>query len=286
MLSPDIPNPVGGAIDEDHAALAASCTVGGALATVVGIDGSFSRRVGAQLAVAADGTFAGSLSDGCLERQIAVDLRSIDKPEVRRYGSGSPAIDFRLPCGGGLDILLDPAPDSAACASTLAAVQSRTPASLPLPAPSLLAQRPYIPALRIVAFGEGPELASFENLARAAGIGVEAVAKDALSLGRPGGRAPGDRWTAVLLLFHDHEWEMHLLEEALAGDAFWIGAQGGAPARSARIEALRARGLADAAIERVRSPIGVLPGSRTPQTLALSVLAEIAHEYERLRPAL
>jgi xanthine dehydrogenase accessory factor len=269
--------------DEDHVALAAVANSGAALCTIVRIEGSFSRRNGAQLAILPGGKVVGTLSDGCLEQQLARDSQTLTGPEVRRYGSGSSQIDFRLPCGGGLDILVDPAPDRAACAAALASLRRRRPASLALP--ENLPERTYIPPLRILAFGEGPELAALGKLACAAGVEAETVEKSSLALGRPSGRGDFDAWTAVVLLFHDHEWELALLEEMLAGDAFYIGAQGGAQARGARIQALQRRGFDEGAIERIRSPIGVPTGSRTPQMLALSVLTEIVHEYERLRPA-
>ena len=270
-------------LDEDHLALAAAANSGAALCTIVGIEGSFSRRNGAQLAILPGGEVVGTLSDGCLERQLASDSRSLTGPEVRRYGSCSSRIDFRLPCGGGLDILIDPAPDRAGCADVLASLLQRRPASLALA--TVLPDRSYIPRLRILAFGEGPELAALGKLASAAGIEAETIEKSSLSRGRSSGRGDVDAWTAAVLLFHDHEWELALLEEMLAGDAFYIGAQGGAQARSARVDALRQRGLDERAIGRIRSPIGIPSGSRTPQTLALSVLTEIVHEYERLRPA-
>ena len=271
--------------DEDHAALFAACEPGVALCTIVGIDGSFSRRLGAQLAVRADGSTVGSLSDGCLERQLARDLRSLTNPEVRRYGAGSDTIDFRLPCGGGLDILLDPAPDRGVCRRAAGALANRLPARLGLPEPSPRPWRTYQPSLALRIFGEGPEIRALSGLARHTGIAVEAVATDALSLGRTSGLPPADAWTAVVLLFHDHEWELALLEEALAGEAFYIGAQGGENARIARTTGLLARGVPEEAIARIRSPIGLVPSCKSPDTLALSALAEIAAEYERLRDA-
>lgn len=269
--------------DYDHEALIAACEPGVRLCTLVGIDGSFSRRLGAQLAVMPDGGIVGSLSDGCLERQLAHDSQQATVPFVQRYGRGSPIIDFRLPCGGGLDILIDPDPDRATCIAVRDSLARREPAALALPDNPLLAKRDYLPALAIRAFGEGPELAFFASFARAAGISVEAVDKAELSLGRASGRTPADAWTAIVLLFHDHEWELALLEEALAGEAFYIGAQGGALARAARLEELRRRDIDEAQLARIRSPIGSTRGSRTPRALALSALAEITDEYERQR---
>ena len=90
------------------------------------------------------------------------------------------------------------------------------------------------------------------------------------------------RWTAVLLLFHDHEWELPLLEQALASDAFYIGAQGGENARIARTLGLARRGLAEEQVARIHSPLGVIPSCKTPQALALSALGQVVAHYERL----
>lgn len=284
MISDNSRWPDNGLDNDDHAALSAAIIPGVALCTIVGIDGSFSRRLGAQIAILPDGTFAGSLADGCLEAQLLADCREAGSPRVVRYGRGSENIDFRLPCGGGLDVLIDPAPDGAACAEALANLARRREATLRLPATTFMGARSYIPRLVVRVLGEGPEVAAFEEIAVAAGIACELVDKSTLSLGEPSGLPPADRWTAVVLLFHDHEWEASLLEEALGGDAFYIGAQGGYSARTARIAELTRRGVAAEALARLRSPIGTPAGSRSPQALALSVLAEIVGEYERLRP--
>ena len=269
--------------DEDHLALFAAVAEGAALCTVVGIEGSFSRRLGAQLAILADGTIVGTLADGCLERQLVSDCRQTNSAIVKRYGSGSGTIDFRLPCGGGLDVLLDPAPDRAACVAALDALCSRREAQLLLAPNSFLTDRCYLPRLVVRAFGEGPEIDAMRAIAAASGIACQIVEQKSLTLARQSGLTPADRWTAVVLLFHDHEWEATLLEEALNSDAFYVGAQGGHNARSARLDELRRRGVAERNLARIRSPIGTPSGSRTPQSLALAVLAEITGEYERLR---
>lgn len=270
--------------EDDHAALVAAAISGAALCTIVGIDGSFSRRLGAQLAVLPDGSFAGSLADGCLEAQLRADCREAKSARVRRYGLGSEQVDFRLPCGGGLDVLIDPAPDRAACEIAVSALADRRVAALRLPSASPMDIRPYIPRLVLRVFGETAEVQALRTLSGAAGIACDLVDMSCLSLGRTSGLRPADRWTAVVMLFHDHEWEAALLEEALASDAFYVGAQGGFNARSARLANLERRGVGAEALARLRSPIGVPSGSRSPQALALSVLAEVVGEYERLRP--
>lgn len=268
---------------DDRTALRAACEPGVGLCTIVDIEGSFSRRLGAQLAVRSDGSVAGSLADGCLERQLASEVADADAPVVRRFGAGSELIDFRLPCGSGLDVLIDPAPDYGAIAAVAERLAAREPAALVLPS-ALLPERRYIPSLRLQLFGEGPELAALAALARASGIDVTAHGKDALSLGcRPAGLS-ADAWTAVVLLFHDHEWERAILEWALETPAFLIGAQGGLEARRRRLESLAVDGVPEDQLGRVRSPVGAIPRSREPGVLALSVLAEIVGEYEALHP--
>lgn len=237
------------------------------------------------MAVRPDGRTIGSLADGCLEAQLASDIGKLDRPEIVRYGRGSSTIDFRLPCGGGLDILLDPAPDRDACRSASEALAKRETARLQMPEISPLRERRYIPGLRIVAMGEGPELRSLERLAKAMGIAIDAREKDRLRLGRPAQTCSFDPWTAMVLMFHDHEWEAALLKQALAHDVLYIGAQGGENARIERNLMLAAQGVSEERIARIRSPVGLIPACKTPDALALSTLAEIVGEYEQLLAA-
>lgn len=271
-------------IDPDHAALRAAAAEGAALCTIVGIDGSFSRRCGAQIAVLPDGAVVGDLADTCLERELATAVVTTRAPVTKRYGQGSPIIDFRLPCGSGLDILIDPAPDRAAITAVVGDLNKRTPAALPLAHNPQLPIRHYMPSLRIVAYGEGAELAWLARLGEAAALDIEAVDKRHLSLGQAPDHARADRWTAVLLLFHDHEWELPLLTRALTSEAFYIGAQGGAKAREGRMDALRASGVGEHQLTRVTSPVGASAGSRTPHALALAALNDIVAHYEQMHP--
>jgi len=268
---------------DDRAALRAACEPGVGLCTVVGIDGSFSRRVGAQLAVGHYGAITGSLADGCLEKQLASEIAEASGPVVKRYGAGSELIDFRLPCGSGLDVLIDPAPDREACHAAITRLDVREVATLRLPSHEF-PERRYIPALRLQLFGEGPELEALVALAAAVGVDTAAHGKDALSLGRKPDTLAADPWTAVVLLFHDHEWEQAILEWALETPAFFIGAQGGFEARRTRIERLADLGVPPVQQGRIRSPVGVITHSREPGVLALSVLADIVGEYEALHP--
>ena len=273
----------------DHAALLRAARGDAALCTIVGIDGSFSRRVGTQLAVAADGSRVGDMADKCLDEELASQaLAAMAEGGARllRYGQGSPFVDFRLPCGSGLDIWIDPAPDRTELARCAAELEARREAVLPIGSPTgSLRERRYSPRLRVVLLGAGAESAALVRLAAAQGIEVEwREAGRGLSLGRPPSDLTADAWTAVLLLFHDHEWEVPLLDWALGTPAFYIGAQGGAPAREERLERLRAAGHDAAELARITSPVGLIPAARDPSVLALSVLADVVGAYEALHP--
>lgn len=275
-------------MDDDHAALTAVALHGGGLCTVTRIDGSWSRRLGAQLAVLPDGTTAGSLADGCLERALAEEVRAGGPARVLRYGEGSPFVDIRLPCGSGIEVRIDPAPDAPALATACATLARREAAELAIGTDQ---PRRYLPSLRLILLGSGPELATLARLAAAQGIAVMVGTPKgepgdiALSLGQspilPADWAP-DAWTAIAVLFHDHEWERTLIPWALGTGAFYVGAQGGAKARANRLVHLGELGLGDAAAARLHSPIGLIPAARTPSVLALSVLAEVVAAYEAL----
>lgn len=270
----------------DHAVLAAALEPGAVLCTLVGIDGAFSRRLGAQLVVAASGAISGSLSDGCLEAELARQAegaRAEVTRRVLRYGAGSPYIDFRLPCGAGVDVLVDAAPDRAALAAVLDRLGRRQPGVFAVPGAEAALTIEYVPRLRILALGAGPEVAALGRIAGAFGA-------DCVPFVPAGGLAGDDRpetgavdaWTAVAFLFHEHEWERRLLPWALGTEAFLVGAIGGTTTRAQRRAMLRAAGLGPEAIARVRSPFGLIPQARDPATLALAVLAEIVREYESL----
>lgn len=275
-------------IDDDHAALAAVAAHGGALCTVVGIDGSWSRRWGAQLAVLNDGAMVGSLADGCLEAALMREAMAGGEPRVLRYGAGSPFIDIRLPCGSGVEVMVDPAPDADALAGVVAALARREAAHLPL---GQGFTRRYLPRLRLLVLGSGPEAGTLAAMARAQGIEVMLAAphgqgaQASLSLGQPPALPDDwtpDPWTAVAVLFHDHEWERVLIPWAMGTKAFYVGAQGGAKTRGNRLKLLKSLGFGADDLARLHSPIGLIPATRTPSVLALSVLAEVVGAYEKL----
>lgn len=284
------------------------------LVTLVGIEGGSSRAVGAQMAVAADGRRVGSFSGGCVEDAVATEALETLRDgwgHVVRYGVGSPYIDIRLPCGGGIDLLFTPRPSPEAIVATLQLLDRREPAALRLDFDGAASADPltqkawdgrdvtlaYQPPLRVIALGQGEDLTAFSRLAQAFGTQVVALTPDSSTqqiLDQTGVECvalptrntlppvAGDAWTAIVFLFHGRDWEEFLLPQALALPAFYHGAIGSRRTHAARLSNLRAGGLGEEVIGKVRGHIGLIPATRDPATLALSILGEIVSEYNAL----
>ena len=84
-----------------------------------------------------------------------------------------------------------------------------------------------------------------------------------------------DSRTAVVTLTHDPKLDDPALDRALNSAAFYIGALGSRKTHAARLERLRALGHGDAAMARVRGPVGLSLNAVTAPEIALSVLAEL-----------
>ena len=278
------------------------------LAVITEIDGPSYRPLGAVMAVFGNNQRVGTLSSGCVEKDIA--LRALETlrdgtPTKVRYGRGSPFMDIKLPCGGGLEVLLLPRPDRAILTQLAARRGARLPSTLSIDMPSgSLSLRDqgrtgaegqtfdvHFPSeVRILVFGKGPEAATFAALVQAAGFPNILFSPDAETLDHAALMgcetrhlaAPAfpadvavDARTAVVLFFHDHDWEPAILSAPATRAAFYVGAQGSRMARDARNRELKAMGVDSDYLRRIHGPIGLLPSVRDARTLAISVLAEV-----------
>lgn len=273
-----------------------------ALITIVGLDGPFSRPLGAQLAVAGDRRFAGSISGGCLEQALTEEAQVAMREgtnRVLRYGRGSPYLDVRLPCGGGIDLHVDASPDRALLQRAIELGRARKAFTLTFdpasPRSTLrLADdgefvRRYEPRLRIVLAGRGWEIVAMSQMAQTANVELVVASQEPATLefckpyadqlvrlttpaATP--KLPLDSHTAVACLFHEHEWEAPLLLDALRSPAFYVGALGSRQTHQRRIETLREIGAGPEDIARLTGPIGLFV-SHDPRSLAVSALAEI-----------
>jgi xanthine dehydrogenase accessory factor len=281
---------------------------GAVLAVIAGVEGPSYRPVGAMMAVFPELRRVGSLSSGCIEQDIALNAIEATRagvPRMLRYGLGSPYLDIQLPCGGGLDILLVPNPNTAILSKLARERSSRKPCSLVIEIDTglmtLTAARPtkledtrlnvlIEPEIRFLVFGKGSEASTFSALVQSAGFPNLLVTPDIETA--ENGAAQGchtrhitqqifppdlevDDRSAIILFFHDHDWEPPILLGALKTPAFYIGAQGSQRARDSRLLVLESMGVPKEDRARLYGPIGLITSTRDAKTLAVSVLAEV-----------
>ncbi|QDH35330.1 XdhC family protein [Porphyrobacter sp. YT40] len=301
-------------VDDIREALLACATLPErfAIATLVTVDGSAPRDVGAQMLITADSHW-GFLSGGCIEDDVARHGREVlaeGVPRLLRYGEGSPWIDIRLACGSGITVLVEPvASDEAAVTAWLDAWRARRPVlwssdgvtrtADTAPDESVAASwdgtrytRLFRPPLRLVLIGEDGATLSAAALARDMGWqvalvtpgGPEAAPWEGLAYHRS---APAsalaeisiDRYTAIAVLSHDREDDEAGLAAALQSEAFYVGAIGARVRLDQRMARLRGHGVSEAALARLHAPIGLSGFSKSPRDVALSLVAEVAQAF-------
>ncbi|MDQ0834566.1 xanthine dehydrogenase accessory factor [Streptomyces achromogenes] len=84
-----------------------------------------------------------------------------------------------------------------------------------------------------------------------------------------------DARTAICVLTHDAKFDIPLLRLTLDLPVGYIGAMGSRRTHEHRLELLREAGVTEAQLARLRSPIGLDLGARTPEETAISITAEI-----------
>jgi xanthine dehydrogenase accessory factor len=92
-----------------------------------------------------------------------------------------------------------------------------------------------------------------------------------------------DRYTAFVALTHDPKIDDPALTHALERECFYIGALGSRKTHARRVERLKAQGLSETTIARIRAPIGLAIGAVSPPEIAVSIMGEITARL-RQRP--
>jgi xanthine dehydrogenase accessory factor len=149
---------------------------------------------------------------------------------------------------------------------------------------------PQLAPLRLVIVGAVHVAQPLAEMARLAGFAVTIV--DPRRAFATAARFPGQavivRWpdtaigelaldarAAVVTLTHDPKLDDPGLIAALATPAFYVGCLGSTKTHAARRARLAAAGVAEDALARLRGPVGLRIGARTPAEIAVSILAEI-----------
>lgn len=244
----------------------------------------------------------------------AIKAIDTDTIQQIKYGKNSPYADLKLPCGGSIDLMIIPNPKKAFLQKAYDQLRHRQPLTVIADRRKGLSLAPekkqiitgnsgchwiseyeflitISPKTRLRIAGVGAEMMALTRIAIAAGfeVIVQSPNQDFLHQAKKLGatacnhlRTPtqlpqnhDDRWTAFVLMFHDHDWELDLLKDALEKDAFYIGALGSQKTHAVRCDRLHQAGINAPQIARIRGPLGLIPSLRDASMVALSCMAEI-----------
>jgi xanthine dehydrogenase accessory factor len=283
------------------------------LVTVVRTWGSSPRPPGALLAVREDGQVVGSVSGGCIEDDIVERSRRegayVKRPEAVTYGvSAEDARKFGLPCGGTIQLVLEPMSPQSRIAELLALIEqgkliarkldldTATVTLSPAHAADGLVfdgktlTTVHGPRYRMLVIGAGQLSKYLAEIA--VGLDYQVTVCDPRDEYTQTWDVPGvtlvrtmpddtvnelelDERCAVVALTHDPKLDDLALMEALKSPAFYVGALGSRANNAKRRKRLEEFDLTPEQIARLHGPIGFYIGSRTPPEIAISILAEI-----------
>src|SRR4029434_5398938 len=283
------------------------------LVTVVKTWGSSPRPEGAMLAVREDGLVVGSVSGGCIEDDIIDRTRRLGMTstqcEAVTYGvSADEARRFGLPCGGTIQLVLEPLTRDSGMRALLREIEAGHLVARRLDL--LTGEATLHPAQAVDGLQfEGKTLTTIHGpryrmlvigasqlskyLAQiAVGLDYQVTVCDPREEYTETWDIPGvtlvrtmpddtvqamqlDERCAVIALTHDPKLDDMALMEALKSKAFYVGALGSRANNAKRRERLLDLELTEAEIARLHGPIGLYIGSRTPPEIAVSILAEV-----------
>ena len=289
------------------------------LATVVETWGSSPRPVGSLLTCNRAGQVRGSLSGGCVEDDLLEKLTSGELARERaqffQYGITPEETErLGLPCGGHLNIVVEPLPANDAFrghfghlrervvsrrsvrrtvnlrngATAIKVVDAHAPLDYDNEAEILT--HTYGPQRQLFIIGSGMVSSYVAEMAQALDYQVTVCDPRAHLLDEfsvPGvtkindmpddaiEKHAHDPLTAIVALTHDPRIDDMGMMVALKTDAFYIGAMGSTRTSASRRARLKALELTDQEIARLHAPIGLPIGSKTPPEIAVAILAEI-----------
>ncbi|MDO8441185.1 MAG: XdhC family protein [Polaromonas sp.] len=231
-------------------------------------------------------------------------------PAFVKYGvTADEAHRFGLPCGGTLELLLEYDPDALALAQLVESLEAGrltkrsvhlkdgavTLAQATLPAELSVSDKELVntfgPEYRMLLIGAGQLTEYLATMALFSGFAVTVC--DPREEYRGAWQVAGanvlsdmpddvviafkpDRRSCVIALTHDPKLDDLALLEALNTDAFYVGAIGSRRNNEARHRRMAEHfSVSEAALARLRGPIGIYIGSKTPPEIAVSVMAEV-----------
>ena len=283
------------------------------LGIIVNTWGSAPRPVGAMVAIRGDGQVVGSVSGGCVEDDLIEKVRTkalaAELPQLVTYGvTNEEATRWGLPCGGTLKVVLEPVSDKSLIGEMLETVGKQQlvrrrldmkTGSVTLEAGSWedtlsfdgnVLATVHGPRWRLVLVGAAQLTQYLAEMARMLDYHVTVIdPREEYAAGWNVAGVPLDRGmpddvittmnldghSAVVALTHDPKSDDLALMEALKSAAFYVGAIGSKKNNDARRKRLVEFDLSEAEIARLRGPVGLYIGSKTPPEIAVAILAEM-----------
>jgi len=284
-----------------------------ALGTIVKTWGSAPRPVGAMVAIRDDGQIVGSVSGGCVEDDLVEKVRdklaAAKKPELLTYGvTNEEATRWGLPCGGTLQLVVEPVTEKSGLGELLAKVQSQQlvrrrvemdsgRATLEpgrwqdvLEFDGRVLSAVHGPRWRLVLIGAGQLTRYLAEMARMLDYHVVVIdpreeyanswdlPSVPINRGMPDDivrELELDGHSALVALTHDPKLDDLALMEGLKSAAFYVGAIGSKKNNDARRARLKEFDVSADEIARLRGPVGLYIGSKTPPEIAVAILAEM-----------
>jgi|SRR5215217_1041554 len=295
--------PLYGLSDDQRPALRTVLATGqpAVLATIASLDGGGPRPVGTQMVFGRE-LISGFLSGGCVEGDVAGHARAclVDgEPRQLVYGAGSPWPDIRLLCGARIEILLERiSPADPEVAELFRRLDARRPATWisdgrrrlcgdgPVDWPGAVSVQ-YDPPWRLAVLGGDPTALAIAQLGAQSGFETTLIrprgpseppplAGVAYSRAEPGeALADIDAWTAVAICGHDMDLDHAALLAALPSASPYVGLLGARRRLSERLALLKAAGVSDGDLTRLRAPIGLDLGGKAPWEVAVATIGEI-----------
>lgn len=296
---------------------------GAAVAAVVNTWSSSPRPPSARLIVRADGAFEGSVSGGCVEKEVVFAAKQcMEDGETRMLSFGvsdETAWQSGLSCGGGIDVLVSPfpsreSPGRAAFERLHDAAARRLPCALRTSietgatefleagtAPPAGLQdgffiEHFLPRRRLFIVGATHIAQSLAPFAETCGFAARVIdprAAWATAERFPDSdvravwpdeafsETPPDSQTGVVTLAHDPKIDDPAIIGALAGGARYVGALGSARTHEQRKRRLQEAGVSEEDVARIRAPVGLDIGAKTPPEIAAAILAEMVAAFRR-----
>lgn len=134
---------------------------------------------------------------------------------------------------------------------------------------------PMLPAPRLVVFGASPTAHALATLGQAMGYSIAAVEDDLEGLARS---AAGSGSACFIVVATMGEQDEEAIRAALAQTPAYLGVVASSRRFGQMREMLLAQGVAAADLDRIHSPAGLAIGARTPEEIALSILAQIVEQ--------